>query len=50
MRILWQPQVPEQGPPISPPIVPLIAEQSDEEDEALFDGDEQWMGDCEDDD
>jgi hypothetical protein len=50
MRILWQPQVPEQGPPISLPIVPLIAEQSDEEDEALSDGDEQWMGDCEDDD
>lgn len=50
MRILWQPQVPEQGPPTVPPIVLPAEEENNEKDKALLNGYEEWLGDCEDDD
>ena len=48
MRILWQAEVPEQGP--APSIVPPVEEEDNEKDKALLNGYEEWLGDCEDDD
>ena len=53
MRILWQTETPmEEGPKISSPIAPSVVlplKEQDNEDQAISDGDEEWMDDCEDD-
>lgn len=48
MRIIWQQEVSmEAGPAISAPII-VTATTQHNEDQSVCDGDEQWVGYCED--